>query len=862
MRKIFLLKAIILILVLISESNAEDFWLKTKGPYGAKISKIAVDSSNGFLYLATKSDGVYKSTNNGQSWNSINDVSNMPAHASVNSIAVGSTGTLYAATDSLGIVKKISNQSWSKKTITNNPIIYTIYILSNGDILAGTNISAIAKSTNDGNNWNLNTSGLSTVIDIFGIVQAQNGLIFIGTDKGIYKSSNGGQDWSTSDNAPGKVNCFCRSTDGLVLMAGSDKGIYASTNNGTTWNSQNTGLPANTKVISLAYHKDGYFIAGTDANGLFYSSPSTYIWNAYNTGLEANKIRAVATNLQGDLFAGTNFAFYSAPDNTSGWTSSNTGLGLRTINRFSSLANKADVLAATDLGIYRTINSGDSWTQVNNGLGDFLDVSAIVSARNGNLIAGTKGDGLYFSTNFGDSWSKLNDPNFTATYVTTLDTNSKGILWAGTKNKGVFKSNDITGMSWSPPNGDGIETKEILSFVVGANDVTYAGTANDGLYRKPENETQWKKVDQGIFGVGLNTVFAMAYTDIGVDGIIYATTNSGIRRSNNNSLSWFSSQGSLLGSAIAITACENGWVLVGVKNRTGVNIDSTTKNGDNWTFVNSNSGINNYETQTLAVSGRGYIFAGTKGGGCYRSLESTSGRILKVFTDQPDTIKLQQGDKVDFTIDVVDGAQTPNQIAGTTVKVNNDLGLTIGDLTTDASGKATTQITVPPNLPDGIYNINFIASKLNYLESEIKTVYLDVQRQKIFLEITPMAVVYRAWLQDYEFEVYAKNKVGDSLEGIKIYVFDSLTNHQETLTTDANGEAYYKNKVPDNHPKNNYNIIFVAEDPTTYYFNSDTTIRVVNVDNNDIPVPGPLEVFVNNTYKYIFNDDTKKKAFT
>jgi|GEM_PF-6247718 len=858
MKKFILFNFIILLFLAFTESGYADFWLKCKGPYGAKISRIAIDTSTGYIYLATMTDGVYRSTTNGQSWNSFNETvytddapkSRMWIHRHVNDIAISATGGLYAVTDSAGIFKGTVNQNtWVKKTVPNNPVLKCIYILSNGNMLAGTNSSTIAKSSNAGDDWSIVTSGLSSVTDINAITQANNDNIFIGTEKGIYKISDNGQSWVSVDNNVGEVHCFTKSSNGLVIMAGTDKGIYASTNNGDSWNAQSSGMPANTKVMSLAYHKDGYFIAGTEKNGFFYSTPSTYVWTAFNTGLDAIKIVALTTNKQGEIFAASNFAFYLTPNTSGSWTTSTTGLGLRTINRFASQADKADVLAATDLGVFKTTNSGENWTQLNQGLSDNLDVSAIVRARNGNLFVGTKGDGLYFSTNQGASWNKLTDPNFTATDVTTLDTNKLGILWAGTKNQGVFKSNDMTGMSWTRGNGYNIESKEILSFVEGANNVTYAGTANDGLYRKTDLEPSWKKLDQTFVGGGY-TINALAYAPIGTDGVLYAATNSGIRRSINNSLSpWNAIGGTLPNIALAITACENGWVLAGIKSRTAIYIDSTTKNGDTWVEIKSGSAINNYETQTFAVSGRGYIFAGTKGGGCYRSEQSTSTRILIIGTNQPDNIKAQQGDKISFNLNVIDGGK--NLVSAVTVVVKNDMGLTIGDLTTNASGAVSLDVTIPSTLADGTYSITFKANSLGYIESEDKVVYIDVQRQKIFLDIDNKADLYLDWEQEYKYNIIAKSKDenGVIIPNISIKVDDKLKNIQKTLTTDAEGKAEYKDIVPLNHPEQAYKILFEATDPTAYY-DSASAERTVVVDHNDIVINGPRDVCVTNTYRY------------
>ena len=64
------MKNIIMILttLLITFSiNAQDFWEKTNGPYGGHINTFAVDSS-GRIFAGTAGGGIFRSTDNGESW--------------------------------------------------------------------------------------------------------------------------------------------------------------------------------------------------------------------------------------------------------------------------------------------------------------------------------------------------------------------------------------------------------------------------------------------------------------------------------------------------------------------------------------------------------------------------------------------------------------------------------------------------------------------------------------------------------------------------------------------------------------------------------------------------------------------------
>ncbi|MFC2131746.1 hypothetical protein ACFLSQ_09955 [Bacteroidota bacterium] len=830
------------------ESLADNYWWPTIGPYGSNISKILV-VQNGDIYISTKTDGVYKSDSNGDYWQSANS-GDMPQHASVNDIAVNNAGTLFAATNSLSILRKTSTGNWSKKTVSGIPQLLTVYVLPNQDLLAGSIGNKIYRSTDDGNTWGQLTNNLSTVNSVYCIITSQSGKILIGTDKGIYKSTNNGTGWGVVDNAIGKVNCFAISDDKLVIMAGTDKGVYASNNNdGENWSAQNTGMGNDKKVISLTYHQDDYFIAGTAQNGLYVSSESVYVWSEFNTGLESPRIQSVATNSSGELLAGSNYAFYFNESKNSDWELRNNLLGVRTINGFATLASRGEVLAATDLGVYRTTDNGSSWIQLNQGLGNNLNINALVISRAGDIFAGTNGEGLFFSTDYGSNWNQLINEDFPANVVTTLDTNSAGILYAGTENMGVYRSNDSTGMKWSKMWGDDIDMQSIISFVVAKNNFLYAGTSENGLFRK-DNIDDWK---QEPVGTGIFNISALAYLENKnlTEGVIYAATNDGIKRSNDNGGYWNTTLGTLNGQAISIATGENEHVFVGLKTVRGVYIDSTSKNGDEWRKIEDVSGINNLFVKSLAISGRGFVFAGTTDGGCYRSVESTSGRILQLtIEDTTKTISKQQSDPLQFVITARDLGTNP--VEGVEIIINNNMGLDIPNAFTDIDGMATVNTAIPPDQTDSLYTFQFLASRLNFLDSDLNERFVDVQRQKVFLEITPQDTTWLDSGQTITYNITATNKIDDPLEDITIHIDDNLTpfTGPGIPTTNADGKFDYTAEVPDPYVEAVFEVIFSAEDKSGYYFPSDTLIRIIKVEHNTMILNGPRNVCEFGTYTY------------
>lgn len=62
---------VVLSFLLTTFGYTQNFWRQTNGTYGGTINSLAINSS-GNVFAGTDGGGVYRSTDNGNNWNQIN----------------------------------------------------------------------------------------------------------------------------------------------------------------------------------------------------------------------------------------------------------------------------------------------------------------------------------------------------------------------------------------------------------------------------------------------------------------------------------------------------------------------------------------------------------------------------------------------------------------------------------------------------------------------------------------------------------------------------------------------------------------------------------------------------------------------
>jgi photosystem II stability/assembly factor-like uncharacterized protein len=235
--------------------------------------------------------GVYKSTNNGDSWFPTSLTGSVRAFTvSGNNIFVGIYG-VFLSTD--------NGTSWAQTSLINH--LVRALTVSGNNVFAGTSDSGVYKSTNNGTNWiqtSLNNKWVNAL-------EVNGNNIFAGIYNypspygGVYLSANNGSSWTQTSLSNKTV--WSLAVNGNYIFAGTDYGISVSTDNGIMW----AQTPLNNyEVRSLTINGNNVF-AGTDNNGVYLSTDNGTTWTQRNEGLANSSIEALCIS-NNYIFAGTN----------------------------------------------------------------------------------------------------------------------------------------------------------------------------------------------------------------------------------------------------------------------------------------------------------------------------------------------------------------------------------------------------------------------------------------------------------------------------------------------------------------------------------------------------------------------------
>lgn len=273
-------------------------------------------------------------------------------------------------------------------------------------------------------------AGLSSE-DVRSLITFENN-IYAGTiDKGIYVSSDNGNNWiKTSLN---NITVWTFAAIGNTLYAGTDgSGVFQSTNNGSSWTQTSLN---NKSVLCLATIGDNIF-AGTVFNGIYLSTNKGTSWT--QTSINNKQVLAITT-LDNNLYAGiAQEGIYKSTNMGTNWVK-------------TSFPGDAWSFAKTDTilfagafygGVYLTTNRGTSWSVVAlNGITAYS-----MAASENNIFAGTYQSGIYLSENRGTNWHEINQGLPVSITVKSIQIKDE-FVFAGTE-QGVWRRlmSEITGV--------------------------------------------------------------------------------------------------------------------------------------------------------------------------------------------------------------------------------------------------------------------------------------------------------------------------------------------------------------------------------------------------------------------------------
>lgn len=383
---------------------------------GGRIVCMAIDPNNtNNLWVGSASGGIWKSTNAGSSWTSVQ--TNLPV-LGVSSILIDPTNSniMYAGTGEVyhTEVDVMGFNVWKTR---------------------GTYGIGVIKSTDGGTTWSQVMTKVSS--DMFAIqsMAFQPGTsttIYACATDGVYRSTNSGSTWSqiyTGVNVR-DIAINPSNTDQIVISVGnmtnSVKGIFRTTNGNNvspTWGQITTGLPASYEgSIKIDNVGSGVLIASigrssstANSNREIYRSTnfgSTWaVVGGTTAGSTTNHCsyqfwfaHTVAINpfaTDSIIFGGVNIYRYRVST-----TARTTISGLHADHhdiKFDPV-RRGTVYVCNDGGVYKSTNGGSTFTAINTGLNATQFYASVgVSKSNANLMVGglqDNGQVVYNGTNW------------------------------------------------------------------------------------------------------------------------------------------------------------------------------------------------------------------------------------------------------------------------------------------------------------------------------------------------------------------------------------------------------------------------------------------------------------------------------
>jgi photosystem II stability/assembly factor-like uncharacterized protein len=256
------------------------------------------------ICFAARGSGLYRSRDDGETWQSAYDSLDLSAPLPTMAIAIStdftSDRTVFAGVPG-GILRSFDGgENWDVVQLPSPPPVVSALAISpdyirDGILLAGTVEDGVFSSSNRGGHWvawNFGLLDLNTICMAISPDFARDETLFVGTDSGIFRSTNGGRAW--------------REVDFPLELA-----------------------PVLSLALSPGYSEDGTLYAGTESHGLYISDDSGSLWRRLGSDVIVEAVNDILLS----------------PD----------------------FPEKANVMALQTDGLFQSRDGGQSWTERRSG---------------------------------------------------------------------------------------------------------------------------------------------------------------------------------------------------------------------------------------------------------------------------------------------------------------------------------------------------------------------------------------------------------------------------------------------------------------------------------------------------------------
>ncbi|MDP2302626.1 MAG: T9SS type A sorting domain-containing protein [Ignavibacteria bacterium] len=406
-------------------------WAQNNFLSNIPVSSILIDSNNN-IYCGTgyynNGNGVFYSNDGGQTWAQLGLAGKI-----VLSLAFDSQGNLYAGTKEDGLYKTTDlGQTWEQynKGLYRKEV-FRLKLNKQNDIFIGSENEGVFRSTNNGESFEHIGLPISSIENI---VIIDDSLIFCATPSGIQKYNRINNKWENKGLQ--KIYSVAKNENNYLFVGTFDEGLLYTTNLGENW-VQTSLTPDSLLTIWNVASTNTYIFAQTERNFRISSDLGT-TWEIFpfrswwrTSGMFLNEDTLYFTS----IFSSLNHSLRRSFSNFTTFDSLLSGfsmVGLNGIWVHNNYIFLADGMSSG--GIYKSFDFGLTWSKIINN----KNMRTIFVSKNNKLLAAGI-DSLYYSSNFGNTMHIIESPLKPNNYVNEIEEDRNGKIFFGTYNEGLFE---------------------------------------------------------------------------------------------------------------------------------------------------------------------------------------------------------------------------------------------------------------------------------------------------------------------------------------------------------------------------------------------------------------------------------------
>jgi photosystem II stability/assembly factor-like uncharacterized protein len=542
------------------QSQNEPIW-EFAGPVniGGRITDIEIPTNEAqTYYVGAASGGIFKSVDAGNTWNPIFDEQQM--------LSIGD----------IAISRNDNNLLW----------VGTGEVNAGGGSLAYDG-NGVFKSTDAGVSWEamgLPTTGsiskivLDPVDDNTVYVAAMGPLFRNDSNRGVYKSTDGGQSWEQKlfvSDSTGIIDMVIHPTNGQFLYAASwerirrpnrrqyggiTSGIHRSTDGGETWEELTVGLPAAASQkgrISIAISESNpqvlytrYANTAGSIQGVYRSDNGGDSWTEVNSSQLTNVgfhwwFRGIYIDpTDENTLYNVDFIVQKSTDGGASWFTAFPGVHVDQHALAFNPSVSDEVLLGNDGGLYKSANAGNSSIK-NEKLPITQFYRMYVDPQNDDKVYGGSQDNSTMRTVTAglNDWNIITGGDGFQPLVDPADTN---VIYALSQNGNFIKSTNNGASFFSATNGisggDRNNWDTPVTFDPANSQILYYGTQR--LYKTTNAAGSWSAISSDLTNgphsgnLTFGTITSIDVSTIDSNRIVVGTDDGNVQVSDDGGASW------------------------------------------------------------------------------------------------------------------------------------------------------------------------------------------------------------------------------------------------------------------------------------------------------------------------------------